>query len=137
MIRSCLLLAALACSNAFDPNASLADEPSDAVIAVSDWRAASWLAKLPPTTATEVLLQNDDEDYAIVNSRAIATKHATHVVYLGGDESLLSQMFRERLTMQGARPVDLRIMRPARTRLQAASHPRNEHVAFATLLNQP
>ncbi|QDV45852.1 hypothetical protein Enr13x_57550 [Stieleria neptunia] len=142
MYRLSLLAVAVCLPGNFLHRAVLADEPAETVVAVSDWRAASLLRSFSfNTTATDVLVQNDGDDYQTANSREIAMRRATHVVYLGGDESLLSRMFRERLMMQGARPIDLRTVQRAHQHgRQRVDHHRalsSNHLSLAVLLNQP
>jgi len=137
VFRIVLFLAVFTFPSALQSRSAVADDPPVAVIAVSDWRAASWLADPLPTATTKVLLQSDGEDYGTVNARALAIRHATHVIYLGGDESLLSRMFRERLVMQGARPIDLRTMQPPRSRSVNDHHPLNQNPSFIALFNRP
>lgn len=114
-----------------------AAEPSALLIAASHQRAASSLPPLPHGTLVVVLVQDGGDDYATINARAMAARRATHFVFDCEDQSLLAQMFRERLTRLGAIPVELRTSRsqffgPANSNTDAPTQ-----TTFSNLLARP
>jgi hypothetical protein len=92
----------------------LADYPASAVVVAADRAAASALPALPDNVKLLVLIQNDDEPHALIHTRALAMRDATHFVYLGDSVSSLSAMYRERLANQGAVTINLTRNLPAR-----------------------
>ena len=97
---------------------------------VADSASAAFLQSLPSGVALGVLIQDEFEDYEVVNARAFAMRHATFVVYLGGQESPLSALFLERLQTHGVVAIDLRKL--ASNRFQNTDTQR-KHVSHALL----
>ena len=77
-------------------------------VVAADSASAAFLQTLPSGFALGVLIQDESEDYEVVNARAFAMRHATFVVYLGGQVSPLSALFLERLQTHGVVAIDLR-----------------------------
>lgn len=72
-----------------------ADNPPAVLIAASNQQVVSSLPPLPHGTSITVLIQYHDDDYATVNTRGLAMRHAKYFVSDSEDSSKLSQMFRD------------------------------------------
>src|SRR6056297_1291086 len=105
MFRFAVIAVALYCSPQF---VAVAAEPSAAVVVVSDRATAVSLPPLPSGFKVVVLIQQEGEPDEVIHARALAMRDATHFVYHGGREPLLSAMYRERFVTHGATAIDLR-----------------------------
>ncbi len=133
MLRSTGFAATLWC---FTCLVTWADEPASAVVVASDWATASALPSLPVSTKLLVLFQDKDEAEEVIHTRALTMRHATHFIYLSGQESLLSAMYRERMTNQGAIAINLEKNATGRRMLRAPVAAGPIDALLATLSNQ-
>ena len=129
MSRLLVIFTAVVCLSGADVQAA---GPPKLLIAASHHRAASSLPLLPHGTLVGVLIEDNGDDYATINTRAMAVRHATHLVFDCEDQSLLARLFRERLTKLGVIPIDLRKspsqllgLQSQPLRPRARSHPPN------------
>ncbi|MCC9645230.1 hypothetical protein LOC71_23370 [Rhodopirellula sp. JC740] len=103
MFRSVALLIVVLAS----PSTLTAAETEKLSVVAATPNAAAMLPPLPQGSRMVVLLENDGDSIETINRRALSMKDATHFVYLPGDESILTAMYRERLQSRGAVPVAL------------------------------
>jgi hypothetical protein len=87
---------------------SLAGEPDSIVVVVPDPDMAAEVSAKLPGVRIGVLQVHADEPDEVINARAIALRHATHLVFDHSNESLRLAMFRERLQMQGVVAINVR-----------------------------
>lgn len=84
-----------------------AGDPPAILIAASNHQTASSLPPMPRGVSVVVLIQDADDDYAVVNARALAMRRATHFVSDRNDRSPLARLFRERLIGLGVIPIEI------------------------------
>jgi len=87
---------------------SLAGEPDSIVVVVPDPDMAAEVSAKLPGVRIGVLQVHANEPDEVINARAIALRHATHLVFDHSNESLRLAMFRERLQMQGVVAINVR-----------------------------
>ena len=87
---------------------SLAGEPDSIVVVVPDPDMAAEVSAKLPGVRIGVLQVHANEPDEVINARAIALRHATHLVFDYSNESLRLAMFRERLQMQGVVAINVR-----------------------------
>jgi hypothetical protein len=87
---------------------SLAGEPDSIVVVVPDPNMAAEVSAKLPGVRIGVLQVHANEPDEVINARAIALRHATHLVFDHSNESLRLAMFRERLQMQGVVAINVR-----------------------------
>ena len=92
----------------FTTLSSLAGDPSSIVVVVPDADTAAVVSAKVPGVRIGVLQIHADEPDEVINARAIALRHATHLVFDHSNESLRLAMFRERLQMQGVVAINIR-----------------------------
>jgi len=87
---------------------SLAGEPDSIVVVVPDPDMAAEVSAKLPGVRIGVLQVHANEPDEVINARAIALRHATHLVFDHSNESIRLAMFRERLQMQGVVAINVR-----------------------------
>lgn len=87
---------------------SLAGDPGSIVVVVPDPDTAALVSAKVSGVRIGVLQVHADESDETVNARAVALRHATHLVFDHSNESLRLAMFRERLQMQGVIAINMR-----------------------------
>ena len=92
----------------FTTLSSLAGDPSSIVVVVPDADTATVVSAKVPGVRIGVLQVHADEPDEVINARAIALRHATHLVFDHSNESLRLAMFRERLQTQGVVAINMR-----------------------------
>jgi len=107
MCRSFFLAIALL-NFTFTTLSSLAGDPSSIVVVVPDPNTAVVVSVKMPGIRIGVLQIHADEPDEVINARAIALRHATHLVFDHSNESLRLAMFRERLQMRGVVAINIR-----------------------------
>ncbi|MBM3964527.1 MAG: hypothetical protein FJ308_05585 [Planctomycetes bacterium] len=114
---------------------SLAGEPDSIVVVVPDPDTAAVVSAKVPGVRIGVLQVHADEPDEVINARALALRHATHLVFDHSNESLRMAMFRERLQMQGVVAINIRPSSlPRYKNARPASSPQIEQLA--SLLTQ-
>lgn len=114
---------------------SLAGEPTSIIVVVPDPDTAAEVSAKIPGVRIGVLQVHADESDETINARAIALRHATHLVFDHSNESIRLAMFRERLQMQGVVAINIRpSSQPRYKNAKPANSPRFEQ--FANLLTQ-
>lgn len=93
----------------FTTLSSLAGDPSSIVVVVPDPDTAAVVSAKMPGVRIGVLQIHADEPDEVINARAIALRHATHIVFDHSNEPLRLAMFRERLQMQGVIAINIRL----------------------------
>jgi len=107
---------------------SVAGEPSSIIVVVPDPDTAV-SAKIPGVRIG-VLQVHADESDETVNARAVALRHATHLVFDHSNESVRLAMFRERLQMQGVVAINIRpSSQPRNKNARPANAPQFEQLA--------
>jgi hypothetical protein len=96
-----------------------AGEPDSIVVVVPDPAMAAAVAARIPSARIGVLQVHADEPDEVINARAIALRHATHLVFDHSSESPRLAMFRERLQMQGVVAINVRPWSQPRYRTSA------------------
>ncbi len=134
MFRCTLFTTTLWCLSSLIASAA---DPGAVMVVASDHRTAASLPPLPTSARLVVLIQDHDEPEQAVHARALAMRHATHFVYVGGQESLLSAMYRERLTTHGTIAIDLRKHLSHRLSLPATEATQSMDSLIATLFINP
>ena len=81
--------------------------PAQGRIVALDGGSANLLKSCCPKTAFESLIQLENEPYQVLNERAWSMRDASCLIYRGDQLSVISRLFRERLTAQGVRAIDL------------------------------
>jgi len=98
MIRAALLaFLLLDCTRSI----ATAGEPDRVWIIAPDFEMAAAFSAKFPGIRLGVLQHDVDESDETVNTRAMALRHATHLIFDPSVESLRLAMFRERLAVQG------------------------------------
>lgn len=109
---------------------SLAGEPDSIVVVVPDPDMAAEVSAKLPGVRIGVLQVHVDEPDEVINARAIALRHATHLVFDHSNESIRLAMFRERLQMQGVVAINVRPLSQLRYQnARPANAPQVEHLA--------
>ena len=88
---------------------SLAGDPSPIIVVVPDPDTAAVVSAKAPGVRIGVLQVHADESDETINARAVALRHATHLVFDHSNETLRLAMFRERLQMQGVIAINMRL----------------------------
>jgi hypothetical protein len=96
------------------PTLAAAAEPARLLVVVENHHVAATLPPLPDEAAVAILIEHEGEPFDAINARALKMRGASHVIYSGGCESLLSAIFRERLQNHGAVAIDVRTHCPTR-----------------------
>ena len=126
MLRCIALVALVAC---LLRTSAVAEEPPALLIVAADQHTKSLIRPLPTGARLVVLIHDENEAFEAVDSRALAVRFATHVVYDSRRETTLSAIYRERLQNHGAIPIDLRVAsKKARPNQKPVSRP------FASLI---
>ncbi|MFN7890711.1 MAG: GTP-binding protein [Pirellula sp.] len=86
---------------------SLAGEPRSIIVVVPDPDTAAVVSAKAPGVRIGVLQVHANESDETVNARAVALRHATHLVFDHSNETLRLAMFRERLQMQGVIAINI------------------------------
>ncbi|MCD0461030.1 hypothetical protein [Roseiconus lacunae] len=84
-----------------------AQEKTGPVIVALDQATADLWCSYFPEADLRVVVPNDDLDYAVVNVRALSVCDASYLLYRRDQNSLVTQLFRERIANQGVFSVDL------------------------------
>jgi hypothetical protein len=114
----------------FTTLSSLAGDPSSIVVVVPDPDTAAVVSAKVPGVRIGVLQIHADEPDEVINARAIALRHATHLVFDHSNESLRLAMFRERLQMQGVVAINVRpSSQPRYKNAKPANAPQIEQLA--------
>jgi hypothetical protein len=109
---------------------SLAGEPDSIVVVVPDPDMAAEVSAKLPGVRIGVLQVHANEPDEVINARAIALRHATHLVFDHSNESIRLAMFRERLQMQGVVAINVRpLSQPRYKNARPANAPQAEHLA--------
>ena len=109
---------------------SLAGEPSSIIVVVPDPYTAAVVSAKVPGVRIGVLQVHADESDETINARAVALRHATHLVFDHSNESLRLDMFRERLQMQGVIAINMRpSSQPRDKNARPANAPQFEQLA--------
>lgn len=109
---------------------SLAGEPDSIVVVVPDPDMAAEVSAKLPGVRIGVLQVHANEPDEVINARAIALRHATHLVFDHSNESLRLAMFRERLQMQGVVAINVRpSSQPRYKNAKPANAPQIEQLA--------
>jgi hypothetical protein len=109
---------------------SLAGEPDSIVVVVPDPNMAAEVSAKLPGVRIGVLQVHANEPDEVINARAIALRHATHLVFDHSNESLRLAMFRERLQMQGVVAINVRpSSQPRYKNAKPANAPQIEQLA--------
>jgi hypothetical protein len=109
---------------------SLAGDPSPIIVVVPDPDTAAVVSAKVPGVRIGVLQVHPDESDETINARAVALRHATHLVFDHSNESLRLAMFRERLQMQGVIAINLRpSSQPRYKNARPANAPQYERLA--------
>jgi hypothetical protein len=109
---------------------SLAGEPDSIVVVVPDPDMAAEVSAKLPGVRIGVLQVHANEPDEVINARAIALRHATHLVFDHSNESLRLAMFRERLQMQGVVAINVRpASQPRYKNAKPANAPQIEQLA--------
>lgn len=87
---------------------SLAGDPSSVVVVVPAPDTAALVSAKVPGVRMGVLQVHADESDETIHARAVALRHAIHLVFDHSNESLRLAMFRERLQMQGVIAINMR-----------------------------
>lgn len=129
MCRSFFLAIALL-NFTFTTLSSLAGDPSSIVVVVPDPNTAVVVSAKMPGVRIGVLQIHADEPDEVINARAIALRHATHLVFDHSNESLRLAMFRERLQMRGVVAINIRpSSQPRYKNAKPANAPQIEQLA--------
>lgn len=104
MIR-CIALVAL---TAWLSANSVAGEPAQLLVVAEDHQVAAALAPLPEGITLAVLIEDHNQSFEAINSRALTMRHARHLIHSGQCESTVSAIFRERLQNHGVGLIKLR-----------------------------
>lgn len=114
----------------FTTLSSLAGDPSSIVVVVPDPDKAVVVSAKMPGVRIGVLQIHADEPDEVINARAIALRHATHLVFDHSNESLRLAMFRERLQMRGVVAINVRpSLQPRYKNAKPANAPQIEQLA--------
>ena len=109
---------------------SVAGEPSSIIVVVPDPDTAAAVSAKIPGVRIGVLQVHADESDETVNARAVALRHATHLVFDHSNESVRLAMFRERLQMQGVVAINIRpSSQPRNKNARPANAPQFEQLA--------
>jgi hypothetical protein len=109
---------------------SLAEEPTSIIVIVPDPDTAALVSAKVPGVRIGVLQVHPDESDETINARAIALRHATHLVFGYSNESIRLAMFRERLQMQGVVAINMRpSAQPRYKNVRPANSPQFEQLA--------
>ncbi len=112
-------------------------QPAVQTVVVADSMSEAFLEPLPNGVALGVLIEDESEDYEVVNARAFAMRHATFVVYHSGQKSPLADIFLERLQRHGVVAIDLRKIASNRFHNADAQRTRVSHSLLTQTAKQP
>ncbi|MEM6474483.1 MAG: hypothetical protein AAF802_33430 [Planctomycetota bacterium] len=83
------------------------EETNEAIMVVMDEPTAELWRSYFQSIEVNVIVRSDDEPYGTLNARARSVSGAARVYYRGDKSSLVSQFFRERISNQGVKTIDL------------------------------